>query len=260
VATADEKGEVMLWSLYNFSYVASLKIPDTYDKNECFEFVHNDPHEGFEGETKIIEIKFLREKDKEFYLLVLESRGCIHILNTKDIKVFQVHVVNIGQYAHFDLDYEQIGTRLYSFDADLKIRIHYKVEDADLASLKSEGIDDITLQRFESQNPTMATTMRKVSFAKHNSVNYSDQKNPAPPSSPNKERSLSILRKGSKHQTVAPTAPIQTRKRNKALVGKNDPAMNVKISAGSGWAFYLVKVIRHPVEKIPVKIPFIQSK
>jgi hypothetical protein len=234
IATADERNEIIIWSHINFSYMHTIKIPEVYDQDECMEFVISDPHKKFEGESKITELKFLREAGREHMLLVLENRGCIHIVNAKEAKVFQVHTVNIGQYAQFDLDYETMGTRLYSLDADLRITIFYKAEDVDIKTFREENLSPIPII---AGSPLAS---RKVTFAKT-----------AEESTEGKDKHvIKLARLNSGNQT-----PSTVGKRRKAIANRHtDNDLNVKREkeASNSWAFYTIKTVDHPLEGIPV--------
>jgi hypothetical protein len=243
VATSDERNEIMIWSISFMNFVNTFKIPEHCDHRECFEFVFDDPHEKFEGESKITDLKFIKEPAKDHYLLVLESRGCVHIINTLEGKISQIHVVNVGQFANFDLDYDPLGTRLFSLDADLKIRIFIKAEVRDVNAFRNQALEGLGMVRMESSNPSNLTHLRKVSFLED------------PNQGQTRSKSKSILK-----NPKQPAIPADfSRKRTKAVIGRRsrlEEEIQSLQKSGGKWAFFLINTIKHPIEKIPVTLVY----
>jgi len=241
IATADEVNEVKIWSAATFHNIFTLRIPSEYDPQMCFEFVDGAPvHKTNRNDSSIIDLRFSKERANEHIVLVLEARGCIHILNAREGKVMQIHAVNIGQNACFDLEYDNLGMRLYSFDSDLNIRIFYKNENVDLDEFKSQALNPINFERKES------IVKRRVTFMRDDSLDQSQFSLEISPT-------LNVPRK-TVHKNIF---AANTRKRNKAVFNRNTEEDEVESSVVNpdkiGWAFYLVTKIAYPQDTIPVK-------
>lgn len=253
IATADEINEVKIWTVGSFHSIFAMKIPSEIDKNSCFEFAEGtDPHENFSGESNIIELKFLKERGNEHFLLALENRGCIHVLNAKEGKISQLHVVNIGQYACFDMVYEISGTMLFSFDIDLNIRIFSKSENIDLDEFKIQALTPLNLER------KMTVLPKKVTFVRNDTLEppILEFTISTSPENFNANRRATVSKN---------TLPANTRKRTKAIFNRDaaneEPTeeiglVNKKPTVVIGWAFYLVKKLAYMKDTIPVSIKF----
>jgi len=240
IATADEVNEVKIWSAATFHNIFTIRIPSEYDPQMCFEFVDGAAgHKHSRNDSNIIDLRFLKEHVNEHVLFVLEARGCVHILNAKEGKVMQVHAVNIGPNACFDLEYDVLGMRLYSFDSDLSIRIFYKSEGVDLDEFKSQALNPMNFDRKES------IVKRRVTFVRDDSLDSSQF------NSLEISPVLNVPRK-TVHKNIF---AANTRKRNKAVFNRNteedDADSSVMNPDKIGWAFYLVTKISYPKDTIP---------
>lgn len=255
IATADETKEVKIWSSFGFQNLSTIRIPAEFDLQSCFEFASgSNPHKGYKGESSIIELRFVKERDTDWCpLLVLESRGCVHILNSREGKIFQIHAVNIGQHACFDLEYEAVGMRLYSFDIDLNIRIMFVSENVELEEFRNQTSQDGSTLNLDKSPTLQLSRNKRVSFISRDERDLSpDMSSPS-----NYEGSLDSPTL-SRKSTVKPFMPTNTRRRNKAIINRNTSEEEFRITLGGsekiGWAFYLVKKIGFPHASIPVSV------
>ena len=251
VATADEANEIRIWSSGSFHNISTYKIPSTFDSEACFEFADGaNSHQNDIGESGIIELRFVKENKDQWYLLVLESRGCVHIIDPKQSKIFQLHALNIGQQACFDIEYEEKGIRLYSFDVGLEIKIFSRS-------------GTISLEEYRKQVQSQAdnlgvlgqrggTIKPKVSFVQQEPIDFSTKGDMSPESSPG---SPDMARRATFR------ASLNSKKKNvlRAVMYLNPVQVEpqTSVSAGvMGWGFLLVKKINYFKESIRVSIQY----
>jgi len=174
----------------------------TSAKKDCFEFADgSDPHQGFLEEPRVLSLKFMRSKKYRNTLMVLENRGCIHLIKAVEYKLIQMHCVNIGPYAVFDLNDDD--TKLFSMDVDLKIKIFIRFEEIELSGYKEQvNPDDLKIDK-----TLLQPALRKASSKNTGSI-----------VSPTRKKKIQIVSSKAETNNLS--------KQNTVTVG---------------WAFYLVK-------------------
>ena len=156
-------------------YRSSQIIPKDFENKEIEKnnleqktIVSSETHKSsFKFELKdhplVINIKWMKSRKYENYLMVLQHTGNLHIVRAIDTSMFQTNIVNIGSCAVFDIDDDD--TRLCSVDIDMKLRIFLRHEESESNYFK---FDSYTQEDKLEKSPQ--PLLRKNTLVKNNSI------------------------------------------------------------------------------------------